>query len=74
MAKPSGWQGAIPPEIVQCNDRWISERFKKLCREAEEVLYMRKGSEVRSKHEVRLNNALAELIQEARRINEKGSS
>lgn len=73
MPRHSGWEGPIPPEIAKCSDRWVIERFKKLCREAEDVLYMRNG-EARTKQEKRLNEALASLILEARRHNEKESS
>lgn len=74
MPKRSGWEGPLPPEIVKCADRWIIERFKKLCAEAQDVLYMKVG-DARTKQEKRLNEALESLIQEARRKNveEKGS-
>jgi len=64
--KLSGWTGAIPPEIVACGDKWIVDRFKKLCAEAQDVLYMQKGA-TRTKKEEDLNKRLKDLIYEAKR-------
>jgi len=70
MPKRSGWEGPIPPEIVNCGDMWITQRFKKLCAEASDVLFMQQG-QARKKREEELNRSLDELIRQARRINEQ---
>jgi hypothetical protein len=70
MPKRSGWQGPVPPAIVRCSDHWITQRFKKLCAEASDVLYLPKG-EQRKKREAELNQKLKELIQQAEYKNEQ---
>ena len=70
MKKASGWSGPIPPAIAKCNDMWVARGFKKLCKEAQEVLYMQK-SERRDEREAELNRRLADLIHQAERENAK---
>lgn len=74
MPKRSGWEGAVPKEIIQCGDMWVTKRFKDLCKEASDVLYMSRGSDARKKKEEELNRQLDDLIKQARRINEQKNS
>ena len=70
--KRSAWEGPIPPEIMQCSDMFIVDRFKKLVREANEVLGMqgghRKDEKIKS-----LNERLEDLVHQAKRKIDNGN-
>ena len=65
--KFSAWEGPVPPEIMQCGDMFVTQRFKKLVREANEVLYMHPGKRREDKIK-EMNKRLDELVNEAKRI------